>query len=122
MPATWQAGDTLPPIRFTITVARSITEDRAPMDLTTVAVMFRFGPKGGQATLEGPCTVDEPLAGTCHYDWAKADLAESGEFEGQLVLTFLAEDPEDPPLGVQLSPPFEIVVARSMAVAPAPGG
>ncbi len=101
MAATWQAGDTTPPIRFTI------TEGAAALNLTGIAVKLRFGPKGGPTTWERACTVDVPASGTCHLDWQPTDLAASGDYEGQLVLAYGD--------GTQrLSPPFEIVVARSL--------
>ncbi len=102
MPATWQAGDTAPPIRFTI------SEGGAPLDLTGIAVKFRFGPKSGPTSWERACTVDDALAGTCHLDWEEDDLARSGDYEGQLVLEY-ADSTR------RLSAPFEIAVARSLA-------
>ncbi|MFB3882864.1 MAG: BppU family phage baseplate upper protein [Armatimonadota bacterium] len=103
MPATWQAGDTAPPIRFTI------SEDGGPLDLGGMTVLFRFGPKGQAATFERECTVDDADAGTCHLDWQDDDLAESGDYEGQLVLRY-ADATQ------RLSAPFEISVARSIPV------
>ena len=115
MTATWQAGDTAPPIRFTI------TEDGVAVDLTGLTVKFRFGPKGQTATFEHECTVDDADAGTCHADWQEGDLDESGEYEGQLVLVYPPEEGEEE--GTQrLSAPFEITVARSIPAPVAPEG
>jgi len=102
MPATWQAGDTGPPIRFTL------SEDGAPLDLTDFAVKFRFAPKGGATAWERACEIDDAAAGTCHLGWEEGDLARSGDYEGQLVLEY-ADSTR------RLSAPFEIVVARSLA-------
>jgi hypothetical protein len=113
--ATWQAGDTAPPIRFTI------SEDGSPLDLAELTVRLRFGPKGQAATFQRECTVDDADAGTCHMDWTEDDLAESGDYEGQLVLQYPpAEGEQD---GRQrLSAPFEISVARSIPAPPEPQG
>jgi hypothetical protein len=113
MPATWQAGDTAPPIRFTI------TEDGVAVDLTELdAVKFRFSPKGQTALFERECVIDEEIAekNECYCNWQEGDLDESGEYEGQLLLLYPAGEGEEE--GTQrLSAPFEIVVARSI---PAP--
>ena len=112
MPATWQAGDTAPPIRFTI------TDNGEPLP-PEVTVKFRFGPKGQAATFERDCETDEgdeAEGATCHCDWQVGDLDESGDYEGQLVLEYPPAEGEEE--GTQrLSPPFEILVARSI---PAP--
>jgi len=112
MPATWQAGDTAPPIRFTI------TEDAEPLDLTDITVYFRFGPQGQPATFERECDVDAPATdGKCRADWDEGDLAESGDYEGQLVLEYPPAQGEQ--VGAtRLSPPFEILVARSIPEPP----
>lgn len=110
MAATWQAGATSPPIRFTITEGPT-PEDMHPLDLTNITVSFRFGPKGQPATWERECTKDTPLTdGKCHCDWEDGDLAESGDYEGQLVLDLGGGD-------IALPAPDDICVARSM---PAP--
>jgi len=110
MPATWQAGDTRPPIRFTI------SEDGEPLDPDGLTISFRFGPKGQAAVFERACEVDDADAGTCHCDWQEGDLDESGDYEGQLVLAYPPAEGEEE--GTQrLSAPFPITVARSM---PAP--
>ncbi len=101
MTATWQAGDTAPPIRFTL------SEGGAALDLTNITVKFRFGPKGGPTAWERACEIDDVPAGTCHMDWEEGDLARSGEYEGQLILEY-------PDSTRRLSAPFEIVVARSL--------
>jgi len=102
MTATWQEGDTAPPIRFTI------TEDGSPLDLTDITVKFRFAPKGQDYTFERACVPDVPASGTCHYAWQSTDLAKGGEYEGQLVLVY-ADTTQ------RLSAPFEISVARSIS-------
>lgn len=112
MSATWQAGDTAPPIRFTI------TEDGEPVDLEGLTIKFRFGPKGQQAMFERECVVAEGEAeeGKCSLEWEVGDLDESGDYEGQLVLQYPPAEGEEE--GTQrLSAPFAISVARSM---PAP--
>jgi hypothetical protein len=102
MSATWQAGSTSPPIPFTI------TEAGAPLDLSDLTVEFLFAPKGQAAAWLRECTKDEPqTAGICHYDWQEGDLEESGEYEGQLLFT-------DAQGKVEMSPPFAIIVARSI--------
>ena len=102
MPATWQAGDTAPPIRFTL------SEGSAPLDLAEITVKFRFAPKGGATSWERACEIDDAAAGTCHLDWKEGDLARSGDYEGQLILEY-ADSTR------RLSAPFDIVVARSLA-------
>lgn len=101
MPATWQAGDTAPPIRFTL------SEGSAPLDLSDITVKLRFAPKGGSTAWERACEIDDAAAGTCHLDWQEDDLARSGDYEGQLVLEY-ADSTR------RLSAPFDIVVARSL--------
>ena len=101
MSATWQAGDTAPPIRFTL------SEGGVALDLAEIAVKFRFGPKGGPTIWERACTKDAEQ-GTCHLDWEEGDLARSGDYEGQLILEY-ADGTR------RLSTPFDIVVARSLA-------
>jgi len=112
MPATWQAGDTAPPIRFTI------TEGEDPVDLTSLTVKFRFAPKGQGATWERECELDEPAnEGRCHCDWQEGDLAESGEYEGELVLEYPPAEGEEEGTR-RLSAPFAILVARSIGAPP----
>ena len=109
MPATWQAGDTAPPIRFTI------TEADAPVHLEHVTIKFRFGKKGGPALWERECEADDADVGTCHLAWEADDLATSGDYEGQLVLVYAPAEGEEE--GRQrLSAPFDIRVERSLAV------
>ena len=112
MSATWQAGDTAPPIRFTI------SEGGVALDLTDITVTFRFGPKGGPTAWERACAVDAEDQGTCYYAWQVGDLAMSGEYEGQLVLEYPPAEGEEEG-ATRLSAPFEIVVARSLP-APSP--
>ena len=102
MPATWQAGDSAPPIRFTL------SEGGAALDLIDITVKLRFAPKGGTTTWERACEIDDAAVGTCHLDWAEGDLARSGDYEGQLILEY-ADSTR------RLSAPFDIVVARSLA-------
>lgn len=109
MPATWQAGDTQPPIRFRI--MEEVDGVLQPLNLTNVTVWLRFGAPGQEAAWERECQRDDPLTdGKCHYEWEDDDLAVSGEYEAQVVLEIDGTE-------MRLTPIFPIIVERSI---PAP--
>lgn len=75
-------GDELPHLTATL------TQSRAPIDLTNCTVEFEMVPVAGGASIGGACVVDSPTAGTVHYVWQPGDTDAAGSYQGQFRVTY----------------------------------
>jgi len=76
-------NDTRPWIEFTVTSAGTA------VNLTGGTAIFRFRKADGASVLfSRPCTLTNPAAGKCRYSWQTGDLAEPGDYVGELEIIF----------------------------------
>lgn len=78
-------GDSRPALKVTVKEA-----DGDLVDLTGATVTFHLArARDGLAkTLAGSVTVESAVDGTVRYDWAAADTAEAGDFQGEFRVDY----------------------------------
>lgn len=76
-------NDTAPRLNLTL------KQGSSPIDLTDATVLFKFRKKGAlKNVFSRPCTILDAVSGTCYYDWQSGDLAATGEYVGEIEITF----------------------------------